>query len=48
MANPKSRQKTKKEIYVESEEFIEQRKLNSSRRGKFTISELERSGIILN
>ena len=27
MANPKSRQKTKKEIFVESEEFIEQRKM---------------------
>jgi len=48
MANPKSRQKTKKEIFVESEEFIEQRKMNSSRRGKFTRSELERSGIVLN
>jgi len=48
MANSKSRQRTKKESFIESEELIEQRRINSSKRGRFTRTELERSGITLN
>jgi len=48
MTNTKYKQKTKKENFIESNDFLEDRKSRSMKKGRFTKSELESSGIILN
>ena len=48
MANPKAKQRSKKEAYIEAEELLEQRQVSSSRKSRFNKAELERCGIILN
>lgn len=48
MSNPKAKQRSKKDAYVEAQELLEQRQVNSSKKSRFTKAELERSGIILN
>jgi phosphate starvation-inducible PhoH-like protein len=48
MANPKAKQRSKKEAYIEAEELLEQRQNNSSRKSRFSRADLERSGVVLN
>lgn len=48
MANPKVKQRSKKEAYIEAEELLDQRQANSSKRSRFNRAELERCGIVLN
>jgi phosphate starvation-inducible PhoH-like protein len=48
MAQPKSKQRSKKEAYVEAQELLEQRQVLSSKRARFTKSDLEKSQIVLN
>lgn len=48
MANPKAKQRSRKEAYIEAEELLEQRQYQSSKKSRFSRAELERSGVILN
>jgi len=48
MANPKAKQRSRKEAYIEAEELLEQRQSNSSRKSRFSRADLERSGVVLN
>jgi phosphate starvation-inducible protein PhoH len=48
MANPKAKQRSKKEAYIEAEELLSQREINSSKKSRFSKADLERSGIVLN
>jgi len=48
MANPKIKQRSKKEAYIEAEELLTQREANSSKKSRFSRADLERSGIVLN
>ncbi len=48
MANPKAKQRSKKEAYIEAEELLSQREINSSKKSRFSRTDLERSGIVLN
>jgi phosphate starvation-inducible protein PhoH len=48
MANPKAKQRSKKEAYIEAEELLSQREINSSKKSRFSRADLERSGIVLN
>ena len=45
--NTRSRQKSKREIEIESIEFQKQREINSLKRGRFNKQELEQSGVVL-
>ena len=47
MATNKFKQRTKKDIFIESEELLEERKIKSTKRGRFTKQDLEKSGIEL-
>jgi len=47
MANPKAKQRSKKEVYIEAEEFLAQREANSSKKSRFSRADLERSGVVL-
>jgi len=48
MANPKAKQRSKREAVIEAEELLEQRQIGSSRRSRFSKNDLERSGVVLN
>jgi len=48
MANPKTKQRSKREAYIDAEELLDQRQTNSSRKSRFNRAELERSGVSLN
>lgn len=48
MANPKSKQRSKREASIEAEELLYQREQNSSKKSRFSRADLERSGIVLN
>lgn len=48
MANPKAKQRSKKEAYIEADELLTQREINSSKKSRFNRNDLERSGIVLN
>lgn len=47
MTNPKSKQRSKREAYIEAHELLEQRQINSSKKSRFSRADLEKSGVYL-
>lgn len=47
MSNPKSKQRSKREAYIEAQDLLEQRQINSSKKSRFSRADLEKSGIYL-
>ena len=48
MANSKVKQRSRRDAFAEAEELLVQRENNSSKKGRFTRSDLESGGIVLN
>ena len=46
--NPKAKQRSKKEAYIEADELMSQREVNSSKKSRFSKNDLEKAGIVLN
>jgi len=48
MANSKTKQRSRRDASIEADELLLHREVNSSKRGRFTKSQLESKGIVLN